>query len=139
MDRRLFFLMNMAQKQLFRYADAVCEQEVGASMTQMGALVIVASTPGCLQKDLAESLMLNKSAVTGLVERMSANGLLVKEVLPTDARAVSLRATELGLEKVALLKPLINDMNQKFAEAFTEAELETIFRFFDFILNTFDR
>ena len=139
MDRRLFFLMNMAQKQLFRHADAVCEQEVGASMTQMGALLFVASTPGCLQKELAQSLMLNKSAVTGLVERMSANGLLVKEVLPADARAVSLRATELGLEKVALLKPLIDSMNKQFAEAFTEAELETIFRFFDFILNTFDR
>ncbi len=137
MDRRLFFLMNMAQKKLFRHADDVCEQTVGASMTQMAALMVVAAQPGCLQKDLAASLMLNKSAVTGLVERMITNGLLIRSTSETDARAVSLMVTDAGKDKVAQMKPLIASLNQTFTDEFTDAEIDTILRFFHFILKTF--
>ena len=137
MDRRLFFLMNMAQRKLYRHADTVCEETTGASMTQMAALMYVVSQPGCLQKDLAASLMLNKSAVTGLVERMAANGLLERTASATDARAVILNATEAGNAKVAQMKPLISQLNTIFTDEFSDAEIDTVLRFFHFILKTF--
>ena len=137
MDRRLFFLMNMAQKKLFRHADRVCEDQVGASMTQMAALMYVVAQPGCLQKDLAASLMLNKSAVTGLVDRMIANGLLIRSVSETDARAQCLTASAAGKDKVNQLKPLVASLNQTFSDEFSDAEIDTILRFFHFILKTF--
>src|SRR5690606_40671513 len=74
MDKRLFFLLNMAQKKLFRHVDAVCERELDASVTQLAALMLICQQPGCLQKDLAQALELNKSAVTGLIGRMEKNG-----------------------------------------------------------------
>ena len=136
MDKRLFFLLNMAQKKLFRHVDAVCERELDASVTQLAALMLICQQPGCLQKDLAQALELNKSAITGLIGRMEKNGL-VQRGSTDDARAVSLFPTEAGLAKTRQLKPLINQLNKRFAEEFSDDELQMVLRFLNFILQTF--
>ena len=137
MDRRLFFLLNKAQKKMFRHVDDVCERELDASVTQLAALMMVAKQPGMQQKTLAHALDLNKSAVTGLVARMVKNGLLEKGGLVDDARAVTLTATPEGLGKVAQMKPLISALNARLAEEFNEDELLVIARFLNFIIETF--
>ncbi len=136
MDKRLFFLLNMAQKKLFRHVDSVCERELDSSVTQLAALMMICQQPGCLQKDLAQALELNKSAVTGLVSRMEKNGLLQRGSTG-DGRAVSLFPTESGVAKAQQLKPLIQQLNDRFAEAFSEEEIEVVLRFLNFILHTF--
>lgn len=136
MDKRLFFLLNMAQKKLFRHVDTVCERELDASVTQLAALMMICQQPGCLQKDLAQALELNKSAITGLVGRMEKNGL-VQRASTDDARAVSLVPTAAGIAKTQQLKPLINQLNERFAEEFSEDELLVVLRFLNFILQTF--
>ena len=136
MDKRLFFLLNMAQKKLFRHVDGVVERELDASVTQLAALMMICQQPGCLQKDLAQALELNKSAVTGLVTRMEKNGLLQRGSTG-DARAVSLFPTESGVAKTHQLKPLIQQLNDRFAEEFSDAEIEVVLRFLNFILHTF--
>jgi len=137
MDRRLFFLLNKAQKKMFRYVDDVCERELDASVTQLAALMMVAKEPGMQQKTLARALDLNKSAVTGLVARMVKNGLLEKGGLADDARAVTLTATPVGLDKVTQMKPLISALNARLAEEFNDEELLVIARFLNFIIQTF--
>ena len=137
MDNRLFFLLNMAQKKLFRHMDQVCERELDASVTQLAALMVIAKCEGCQQKDLAAALQLNKSAVTGLVSRMEKNGLLLRAVPKDDARAVVLSVTPGGLEKINSLKPLIGLLNEQFQREFSEEELQTILRFLNFIMARF--
>ncbi|MEC7548101.1 MAG: MarR family transcriptional regulator [Thalassolituus sp.] len=137
MDNRLFFLLNMAQKKLFRHMDQVCERELDASVTQLAALMVIAKREGCQQKDLAAALQLNKSAVTGLVSRMEKNGLLLRAVPKDDARAVVLSVTPGGLEKINSLKPLIGLLNEQFQQEFSEEELQTILRFLNFIMARF--
>ena len=69
MDKRLFFLLNMAQRKLFNHVDQACDQVFDASVTQLAALLFIVKHSGCLQKDVARALSLNKSAVTGLIIR----------------------------------------------------------------------
>lgn len=137
MNKRLFFLLNVAQKKLFKHVDKVCENTLDASVTQLAALMYIDQQQGCSQKDLAKTLDLNKSAITGLITRMETNGLVVRMVSEEDARAVKLWPTPTGLKKVTQLKPLIDQLNQLFTDEFNEAEMHTIFRFLNFILNKF--
>lgn len=137
MDKRLFFLLNMAQKKLFKHVDQVCERELDASVTQLAALMFVIQNEGCGQKELAAALSLNKSAITGLVTRMEANGLLARKASKQDARAVTLWSSEKGKKKLVGLKPLINALNSQFENEFSEEEMETIYRFLNFTISQF--
>ena len=137
MDKRLFFLMNMAQKKLFRFMDQACEKELEASMTQMAALMVIASKHDCQQKDVAQTLELNKSAITGLVSRMEKNGLLARASSTEDARAVVLRVTPDGQDKSKRLQPMIATMNDIFSDELSEEEMLTILSFLNFIMARF--
>lgn len=137
MDKRLFFLLNKAQKKLFRHLDRRCEAELDTSATQLAALLYIQRSPGCLQKDLADELDLNKSAVTGLMARMEINGLVRREVPAHDSRAIALFPTETGSEKVAKVKPMIAELNAIFTSEFNEQELAIIHRFLNFTIGRF--
>lgn len=137
MDKRLFFLLNLAQKRLFKYVDGLCENELGASVVQLGALMYLVKSPGCLQKELAAALALNKSAITGLINRMEKNGLVTRAVPDNDGRAVVLTATAEGIEKVVALKPMINQLNSAFTDEFSEEEITTVLKFLHFILKNY--
>lgn len=137
MNKRLFFLLNVAQKKLFKHVDKVCENTLDASVTQLAALMYIEQQQGCSQKELAKILDLNKSAITGLITRMESNGLVVRMASDEDARAVKLFPTPSGQAKTKQLKPLIDQLNQTFTDEFNEDEMQTIFRFLNFILIKF--
>lgn len=111
MNKRLFFLLNVAQKKLFKHVDKVCENTLDASVTQLAALMYIEQQQGCSQKELAKILDLNKSAITGLITRMESNGLVVRMASDEDARAVKLFPTPSGQAKTKQLKPLIDQLS----------------------------
>lgn len=127
----------MAQRKLFNHVDKVCEDALDASVTQLAALLYIVKHAGCLQKDVAKALSLNKSAVTGLIVRMERNNLLERFVSEEDARAIKLYPTPNGVQKTWDLMPLIDDLNESFSEAFSDAEIETVLKFLNFITKRF--
>lgn len=127
----------MAQRKLFNHVDKVCEDALDASVTQLAALLYIVKHAGCLQKDVAKALSLNKSAVTGLIVRMERNNLLERFVSEEDARAIKLYPTPNGVQKTWNLMPLIDDLNESFSEAFSDAEIETVLKFLNFITKRF--
>lgn len=137
MDKRLFFLLNMAQRKLFHHVDKVCEEQLQAPVTQLAALMFVCKQAGCQQKDLARALALNKSAVTTLVRRMEKNTLLERRSSDQDGRASQLFPTPEGVAKVMELGPYIDELNQGFAEHFSDEEITTVLKFLNFIIKRF--
>lgn len=129
--------MNMAQRKIFNYTDKVCEEALDVSITQLAALMHIAKHSGCLQKDVAKALALNKSAVTGLIIRMEKNGLLERASCEKDARAIKLFPTPAGVQKTLDLMPYIDELNSIFTEEFSDEEINTVLRFLNFILNRF--
>jgi len=136
-DKRLFFLLNMAQRKLFNHVDKACEQTFDASVTQLAALLYVVKHSGCLQKDVVKALSLNKSAVTGLIARMEKNELLERSVSEEDARAIKLYPMPEGVKKALALMPFIDEMNTLFTDEFSDEEMETVFKFLNFIIKRF--
>jgi len=137
LDKRLFFLLNLAQRKLFNHVDKVCEDEFDASVTQLAALLYIVKHTGCLQKDLAKALSLNKSAATGLIVRMEKNGLLERTVNEEDARAIKLYPTACGKQKSLDLMPFIDQLNQTFSDEFSDDEMQTVLKFLNFIIKRF--
>ena len=137
MDKRLFFLLNMAQRKLFNYVDKVCEDALDTSVTQLAALLYIVKYSGCLQKDVAKALSLNKSAVTGLIVPMEKNELLERFVSEEDARAIKLYPTPSGVQKTLDLMPFIDELNDLFSEDFTDEEIKTVLKFLNFVIKRF--
>jgi DNA-binding MarR family transcriptional regulator len=137
LDKRLFFLLNMAQRKLFNYVDKACEDALDTSVTQLAALLYIVKHSGCLQKDVAKALSLNKSAVTGLIVRMEKNELLERFVSEEDARAIKLYPTPNGVQKTLDLMPFIDELNDLFSEDFTDEEIKTVLKFLNFVIKRF--
>jgi len=137
LDKRLFFLLNMAQRKLFNYVDKACEDALDTSVTQLAALLYIVKHSGCLQKDVAKALSLNKSAVTGLIVRMEKNELVERFVSDEDARAIKLYPTPSGVQKALDLMPFIDELNELFSEDFTDEEIKTVLKFLNFVIKRF--
>ncbi|EON90895.1 transcriptional regulator, MarR family protein [Marinobacter lipolyticus SM19] len=137
MDKRLFYLLNIARHRVYKHADQLSEEALGISVTQVGALLLVAGDEGCLLKDLARHLNLNNSALTGLAGRMEHKGLLERRPCDHDGRASRLYLTDLGRRKIDSAKPLITELNERMTEGFTDDEVDVILRFLNRLVNDF--
>jgi DNA-binding MarR family transcriptional regulator len=137
MDQRLFYLLNRARHRVYKFAEQRTEAELDISVTQLGALLLIAQDEGCLLKDLAQNLNLNNSALTGLAARMENNGLIERCACEQDGRASRLHLTKLGRSKIKTAMPLIQHLNNVMAEGFSEAELQVILRFLNRLVTDF--
>lgn len=130
-------MMNIAQRNVFNHAERVSEEKLGASITQMAAVMLIHNSPGCMQKDIVKGLGLKKSAVASLLARIESNGLIKRIVSDEDARVVQLYTTPLGSEKAEQSLPLIDGLNNQLTEDFNDAEIEVIARFLNQAIERF--
>lgn len=138
-DRRFYYLLHRAQHSLQKFTDQRLAARLDISSAQLGALFYLRKNDGCLLKELSEGLGLNNSAITGLIGRMEAQGLVARQPCDRDGRASRVFMTSLGREKAdAGLGPLA-EMNAVLEEGFTEAELDAASRFLESIIERVGR
>ena len=116
-DQRLYFLLQRAAHQLRIIADRRCVAAAGVTTAQLGALFAVRQQPGLTQQQLAGILGLRESAVTGLVTRLGAAGLISKRAHPHEHRAVILDLTEEGVSVLRSARPVIDRYNAELRTA----------------------
>lgn len=110
-DQRLYFLLQRAAHRLRTTADRRCLAAAGVTTAQIGALFAVHDEPGITQQQLARTLGLRESAVTGLVGRLTGAGLLARQAHPRQHRAVVLELTEAGAAALQAARPEIDRFN----------------------------
>ncbi|CAA0122401.1 Uncharacterised protein [BD1-7 clade bacterium] len=137
MDKRLFFLLNMAQKRVFSHVNSESEALLDVSVTQLGALMLIGAMPGATQKDVSKVLGLSKASASGLIDRVVVKGLVEKSMSETDNRAVSLYLTDRGKTKAANAKPHLANLNSALTDGFSDAEIDTVLRFLNTMINRF--
>ena len=135
--RRLVYQVNIARHCLMKYLDAGCRERIGISVTQLSALMVLRERNGCLMKDLAEALMLDKSAVTGLARRMEAAELITRAPSEHDARATTLVMTEKGETLLRQGLGDLHEVNAMMTDGFSESELDTVTRFLEHLTRAF--
>jgi DNA-binding MarR family transcriptional regulator len=138
-NRRLIYQLNQARHSLMKHMDSVCRKELEVPVVQVTALMAIAELENCQMKDLAKTLMLDKSAVTGLAQRLLKNDLISKRPSQTDSRASLLTLTTKGQKTLSEGLKLLKSGNQTLMNGFSDKELDTVSRFLTHITHTFSQ
>lgn len=79
---------------------SVAMEPIGLSVAQHEILLAVGLRPGLTQQELAERLLVVKSNVSGLMQRLEGQGLVERTPHPDDARSKCIRLTEQGRRRL---------------------------------------
>src|SRR5215470_18826491 len=126
-DRRLIFLLNVAQRRVQRFVTART-REGGVTSAQSGLLFVLGRQDGALISEAGAALDLGPPGISGLAERMVEAGLIEKRADPADGRAARLWLTEAGRKELAHAKSSAADINARLMDGFTDAEIDTVSR-----------
>lgn len=137
-DRRLVFLLNVAQRRLQRWVAARMDKD-GVTATQSGLLFILGQRDGALMGEAGAALDLGPPGISGLVDRMTAAGLIKRRADPDDGRAWRLWLTPIGRAALAQSKAGLAQINAHLAEGFTDAEIDVVARWLTSFQTRFPR
>jgi DNA-binding MarR family transcriptional regulator len=126
-DRRLVFLLNVAQRRLQRWV-AARTQDSGVTAAQSGLLFILGQRDGMLMGEAGAALDLGPPGISGLVDRMTAASLIKRRADPEDGRAWRLWLTPGGRAALARSKVGLTEINARLTEGFTDAEIDVVAR-----------
>lgn len=83
------------------------------------------------QRDLEREFQIRRSSVTGLLQTMEKNGLIVREAVDHDARLKKLTLTERGIELFERTAAALNACERRLAEGIDPQELAVFWRVMD--------
>jgi DNA-binding MarR family transcriptional regulator len=126
-DRRLIFLLSVAQRRVQRHVAALTK-EGGVTSAQSGLLFVLGRRDGALMGEAGAALDLGMPGISGLAERMVEAGLIEKRADPDDGRAFRLWLTGAGRKALVRSKAGAAELNRQLMDGFTEAEINTVSR-----------
>ena len=137
-EHRLVFLLNVAQRRLQRWV-ATRNETIGATPAQSGLLFILGKRDGALMGEAGAALDLGPPGISGLVDRMSAAGLIERRADPDDGRAWRLWLTQAGRAALAQSKAGLTEVNARLTDGFSEAEIDVVARWLTGLQSKFPR
>ena len=127
-DDRLIFLIGQARQRLYTRLDKALKDHAGVTTAQAGALFCLTRNDGCLLLDLTRGLMLDKSAITRMAERLEKKALIERRPCPQDGRAVRVFLTPAGRRAERRCRAIVKAHNDTIKDGFSQAEIETFSR-----------
>ena len=118
-----------AHATLVKRLDADLESAHGLPLTSYEVLLHLAKAEGCKMRmcDVAESVLLSRSGLTRLVDRLERDGYVERVSCADDARGSFARLTDAGRAKVqAASSTHLEGIREHFLRHFSEAELELL-------------
>ena len=135
-DRRLIFLLNVAQRRLQRHLAG----EGGAvTAAQSGLLFVLGKRDGVLMSEAGAALDLGMPGMSGLVERTVAAGLIEKRADPDDGRAWRLWLTPAGRRALARARAGVAELNARLIQGFSESEIDVVARWLRHVQQVFPK
>ena len=135
-DRRLIYLLNVAQRRVQRF---VARQRRGATPAQSGLLFVLGRQDGLSMGEVGAALDLGLPGINGLAERMTEAGLIDKRADPADGRASRLWLTAAGRKDLARAKASASDINARLMDGFNEAEIDIVSRWLKAVQTKFPK
>jgi DNA-binding MarR family transcriptional regulator len=119
---------------LVKALDAELIATHGLPLTSYEVLINLQAAPGRRRRmaELADSVLLSRSGVTRLVDRLVREGLIVRDTCESDGRGSFAVLTEEGEELLARARPThLAGVRERFLRHFSDDELETLAHFWD--------
>ncbi len=117
--------------------EARMEAAVGLSLPEHEVLVRLYDAPGRALKmvDLSAYVLLTKSGVTRLVDRLETRGLVARETAPADRRIVLARLTDEGVVVVEASEPVLaSALHEVFSTHLSDPDVASLLRGFRKVL-----
>jgi len=114
---------------LVKALDTELENEHGLAVTSYEVLMYLADSPEGRMRmhDLASSVLLSRSGLTRLVDRLEREKLIKRETCDTDARGAFAVLTPVGREKLtAARRTHLDGVRRHFVEHLSAEELERL-------------
>ena len=137
-DRRLIFLLNVAQRRLQRFL-AAQTQRGRVTAAQSGLLFALGKRDGVLMGEAGRALDMGLSGISGLSDRMVEADLIEKRADPDDGRAYRLWLTPQGRKALARTKEGVAELNARLTQGFSDAEIDTVARWLTHVQSKFPR
>ena len=119
---------------LVKELDADLEAQHQLPLTSYDVLTTLADQPqGRMRmRDLADAVVLSRSGLTRLVDRLQREGLLEREQCASDARGAYAVLTETGRDRLREAQPLHRGgVRRRFLSRFSAEELRVLAEFWD--------
>ena len=113
------------------------QEEQGLPLTWYDIMVHLSEAPGnrLRHQELANSVLLSRSGVTRLVDRMVEAGMVRRESSPEDRRASYVVMTEQGIQKLEAAAPgHLRGIVEHFTRHLTPEDAQSLKLFFDRVL-----
>jgi DNA-binding MarR family transcriptional regulator len=126
--------MLRVHSRLVKVLDARLDQDHGLPLTSYEVLVHLSEADGDRMRmcDLAESILLSRSGLTRLVDRLEREGLIVRDTCTSDGRGCFAVLTDEGEELLAHARPThLSGVRERFLRHFSEAELLQLAAFWE--------
>jgi DNA-binding MarR family transcriptional regulator len=114
---------------LAKSLDADLEREHGLPLSSYEVLVVLQDAEGRRMRmcDLASSVVLSRSGLTRLVDRLERDGLVVRVACPGDARGAFAKLTPAGREKLAAARGThLRGVRRLFLDLLSEDEQDVL-------------
>jgi len=122
---------------LIRALDAELDAAHGLPLTSYDVLIYLQNAPQkrLRMAELADSVLLSRSGVTRLVDRLEREGLLVRDACDDDGRGLYAVLTREGEEVLERARPThLAGVRERFLRHFTEDELEQMAAYWERVL-----
>ncbi|HPA37751.1 MAG TPA: MarR family transcriptional regulator [Phenylobacterium sp.] len=116
-DQRLFHLLQVSAHRLKTELDRATLDAGGLTAAQAGVLAVIARAEGLTQKEVAEQLRQQESAITAMAGRLIKAGLVDRTPHPTDGRAWRLTLTPEGAEALDAFRAPMDRFNAAITQA----------------------
>ena len=117
--------------------DAELQAAHGVPLSSYEVLITLRTAPGkrLRMAELADRVILSRSAMTRLVDRLESEGLLERDKCSSDARGFFAVLTPKGEELLAAARPThLDDVRRSFLDHFDPEELTMLARWWDRIV-----
>jgi DNA-binding MarR family transcriptional regulator len=124
---------------LVKALDAELEEAHGIALSSYEVLVRLGKAEAGRMRmcDLADSVLLSRSGLTRLVDRLERDGLVVRGTCEDDARGAFAVITPAGRAELEAARPTHRDgVRRHFLDRFSADELETLTGFWQRLLET---
>lgn len=126
---RVFHQIQIAHSALFRAADQRTQSDVGLSTTQLAVLFVLKRQDGAPISEIAKTLAMGKSSLTGLIDRMCDRALVRRAASAEDGRVTHVFLEPQGQALLQSGSAAVNAFNAALLAPFDAAEQEVIDRF----------
>src|SRR3954469_23302600 len=119
---------------LVKELDAALAEAHDLPLSSYEVLITLESAPNRKRRmaELADSVLLSRSGMTRLVDRLEREGLLVRDTCTDDGRGCYAVLTDKGADLLAQARPThLGGVREKFLSQFSEDELRTLAAFWE--------